>query len=255
MEINKGKGKTMKEKLLKSLHELGVGSGDILLVHSSMKAIGTTLSAEEIIDILQEAVGEEGTLLLPALTYGNVTKENPVFITSETVPCIGLLPRTFLNMPGVIRSTHPTHSVCARGKRAKELTEAHHLDRTPVGKNSPFMKLIDFGGKLIFIGEILDSCTFMHGVEENVGTDYVLTKDKIHYVVDGEDTYHYSHDFRGWGAEYSRIKDILDDGELIRGSFGQAPCYVVDPKALKEKASKKIKEDMHYFVEDISTYE
>ena len=41
----------------------------------------------------------------------------------------------------------------------------HGEDITPVGKNSPFMKLPEIGGRLLFIGEVLDCCTFMHGVE------------------------------------------------------------------------------------------
>ena len=37
----------------------------------------------------------------------------------------------------------------------------------------------------------------MHGVEERVGTDYVLTREKIRYIVDGAPRMLYGHDFRG----------------------------------------------------------
>ena len=185
------------KKLLADMKALGIKEGETILVHASMKALRTKETPETVLDTLQKALGENGTLLLPALTYENVTPEHPVFDADKTVPCIGLLPRTFWKMPGVVRSVHPTHSVCARGKRAAELTALHGEDITPVGKNSPFMKLPEIGGRLLFIGEVLDCCTFMHGVEERFGTDYVLTKEKIRYVVNGEEKYMYGHDFKG----------------------------------------------------------
>lgn len=63
---------TERERLAQDLGALGVKAGDAVLVHSSMKALGTSFAPEEVIDTLQEAVGEGGTLLMPALTYENV---------------------------------------------------------------------------------------------------------------------------------------------------------------------------------------
>ena len=66
---------TDKERFKRDLLELGVKPGDMVLVHSSMKALGTECAPEEIIDAMEEVLGEEGTLLMPALTYENVTAE------------------------------------------------------------------------------------------------------------------------------------------------------------------------------------
>ncbi|MDD6330281.1 MAG: AAC(3) family N-acetyltransferase [Firmicutes bacterium] len=238
------------KKLLADMKALGIKEGETILVHASMKALGTKETPEAVLDTLQKALGENGTLLLPALTYENVTPEHPVFDADKTVPCIGLLPRTFWKIPGVVRSVHPTHSVCARGKRAVELTALHGEDITPVGKNSPFMKLPEIGGRLLFIGEVLDCCTFMHGVEERFGTDYVLTKEKIRYVVNGEEKYMYGHDFKGWETTYRRVKEILDPAknEIVTGKIGDATCYLIDAKALLKRAEEKLQENQHWFV-------
>ena len=59
---------TDKERFKRDLLELGVKPGDMVLVHSSMKALGTECAPEEIIDAMEEVLGEEGTLLMPALT-------------------------------------------------------------------------------------------------------------------------------------------------------------------------------------------
>ena len=58
---------TEMEQLRQDLTALGVEQGDSLLVHSSMKALGTDLSPEQVIACLQDALGPEGTLLMPAL--------------------------------------------------------------------------------------------------------------------------------------------------------------------------------------------
>ena len=77
---------TEKEMYLEQLRALGIREDDAVLVHSSMKAIGTALSPEERLSVLQAAVGSEGTLLLPGLTYESVTPEHPVFDSRTSVP-------------------------------------------------------------------------------------------------------------------------------------------------------------------------
>jgi len=110
--------------------------------------------------------------------------------------------------------------------------------------------LPEIGGRLLFIGEVLDCCTFMHGVEERFGTDYVLTKEKIRYVVNGEEKYMYGHDFKGWETTYRRVKEILDPAknEIVTGKIGDATCYLIDAKALLKRAEEKLQENQHWFV-------
>ena len=67
---------TEREQLIRDLQMLGVKEGDAVLVHSSMKALGTRFTPEEVIAALQESVGESDTLLMPALTYENVSGEH-----------------------------------------------------------------------------------------------------------------------------------------------------------------------------------
>ena len=241
--------------MLKQLAELGIRQGDVVMVHASMKALKTTRTPESIINDLMLAVGEEGTLMFPALTYDTVTPEQPEFYSDRTVPAVGLLPRVFMNIPGVVRSLHPTHSVCAWGKHATEITQQHELDETPVGAHSPFMHLPRFHGKILFIGDVLHACTFMHGVEEVAGTPYTLTQEKVRYVVNGEERYMYAHDFSGWGAEYGRIRDILSYPDIRTGFLCQAPSYLIDAHALLREGVKRIRENPFYFVTDISMYE
>lgn len=245
---------TESEKYRQQLTELGLCGGDVVMVHSSMKALGTKRTPEEIIEDIQAVLGEDGTLLMPALTYDNVTPENPVFDSETTEPCIGLLPRVFMHMPDVLRSVHPTHSACARGKLAHTLTVGHAMDETAVGAHSPFMLLPKFGGKLLFIGDILDKCTFMHGVETLLKPPYIRSFDTVDYTVNGEKRSYIGNNTFGWGAEFQRIEWILEEPDIRRGKLGEANAYLIDTRALLAAAVLKMSAEPYAFITDISMY-
>ncbi|MBD5081815.1 MAG: AAC(3) family N-acetyltransferase [Ruminococcaceae bacterium] len=245
---------TESEKYRQELSELRIKKGDVVMVHSSMKALGTKRKPEEIIEDIQAVLGEEGTLLMPALTYENVTPENPVFDSEKTEPCIGLLPRVFWKMPDVVRSLNPTHSVCAWGKLAHTMTVGHIMDNTAVGAHSPFMLLPKFGGKLLFIGDILESCTFMHGIENILKPPYIRKTSDVEYTVNGVSrTYLGSDDF-GWGSEFQRIEWILEEPDIHKGKLGEANVYLIDARALMSAALLKMWAEPYAFVTDISMW-
>ncbi|MDR0475379.1 MAG: AAC(3) family N-acetyltransferase [Treponema sp.] len=246
-------GIVMEEDFRGQLKALGLNEGDTVLVHSSMKALGTKKTPEEFIKDILGVIGAEGTLLIPALTYDNVNAGQPLFSVSATEPCIGLIPRTFFHMDDVVRSVHPTHSVCAYGKYASALTSMHYIDETPVGPNSPFRKLTDYNGKLLFIGDTVNCCTLMHGIEEIVNAPYVLQKRRTHYLIEEAggaiiEKDLFAHDFTGWNQEYQKIKDILTYPHIRSGKVGKADCYLLDAAALVEKATAKFREAPYFFV-------
>lgn len=240
-------------RLLEELGALGVCGGGVVLVHSSMKALGTSLTPDEVIDCLQAAVGEEGTLLFPALTYENVNQAHPVFHSPTTQPCIGLLPRVFWQRPGVERSENPTHSVCAWGRLAHRLTVGHAMDNTPVGPHSPFMLLPVVGGKLLFIGEVLHACTFMHGIEEMVKPPFIRPT-PVTYTVNGQERQYWGGDQFGWGSEFQRIGDILEEPDIRRGKLLEAECSLIDTRALLAAALAEMRSNPYAFVTDISKW-
>lgn len=53
---------TESELYRQQLSDLGLCSGDVVMVHSSMKALGTKRTPEEIIGDIEAVIGEEGTL-------------------------------------------------------------------------------------------------------------------------------------------------------------------------------------------------
>jgi len=235
------------------LSSLGVAPGDAVLMHSSMSALKTALTPEGFLHELMEALTDTGTLLLPALTYDSVTLEHPFFSVVESEPCVGILPKTFMRVKGVERSMHPTHSVCAWGANAEALTGVHIKDNTPVGPFSPFMLLPEFDGKILFVGDILHSCTFMHGIEEIVNAPYVMNKDMTRYTLtdarlNSFKKDYYTHNFKGWNQEYPRIRDILKFPDICTGCISAAPCTLIDSKKLKTAAIERLQNDIYAFV-------
>ena len=125
------------------LEELGVGKGDIVLVHSRMSSLGWIVGGPQaVILALLETVGEEGTIVMPAHS-GNWTdpsewmsppvpgfwipiimKHMPAFDPSMTpTRRVGAVAESFRSFPRVVRSDHPQTSFPARGRQAMELSE------------------------------------------------------------------------------------------------------------------------------------
>lgn len=250
-----------KQKLIRDLRALGIGEGDVLMMHCSYKALRTSLSAEELFEAFETVLGEDGTLLLPALSYEAVGPHQTQFDRKNTPSCIGFLPEYFRTaVSGVVRSFHPTHSVCAKGKLAEELTCDHELDLTPVGEHSPIARLPKVGGKLLMMGCDPDHNTALHGMEEVANVPYVFdrTKRTTYTLCDGARIVTQEalvHDFvkkDHWLAQrYSRVIDLMPQGAVKRGKLLQADCVLMDTAPMWEVGVKKMKEEPYYFVERI----
>ncbi len=243
------------EILYNDLRALGIKNGDTILVHTSIKGLNADkITATQIIDALLLAVGKEGTLLVPALSYANVTEDAPHFDLLNTKTCIGILPEVFRTEYATHRSLHPTHSVCAVGKLAASLTQSHGLDNTPVGKNSPFQLLPTVDGKILMLGSGLLPNTFMHGVEEVANADYPLAKQPIEYTITDNtgNTYkkaHYRHAFGTLVQRYDRLADKLQAPYLVSGKALNGQAFLIDAKEAMTQGIKAIQEDNHYFID------
>jgi aminoglycoside 3-N-acetyltransferase len=245
--------------ILNGLRGLGISEGDTLLVHSSLKSLGTVEGgAATVISALLAALGKKGTLLMPALTYTSVNPENPLFSSQNTPVCVGAISEYFRTLEGTVRSMHPTHSVCAYGYAARELTQDHFKDTTPVGANSPFSQLRRCGGKILMLGCGLRPNTSMHGVEELVKSPYLFKEQKtIYTLVDCNGKAHKAeyicHNFRGVIQRYDRIDGIMSKAELKQGKVLHADCSLIDAKALWNKAYEKLCVNPLYFVDEEKT--
>jgi aminoglycoside 3-N-acetyltransferase len=161
------------EELKALLHRLGVAPGDVVMVHSSFDRFeGFQGSLRDAMQVLQDAVGSEGGLLMPTLPFsGNAVeyvKTNAILDVKRTPSRMGFMTEIFRRLPGVSRSLHPTHPVAGWGAKAARLLESHRSARTPCGAGSPFEKLVEADGKLVLLGVSIRTMTFYHYLEEDL---------------------------------------------------------------------------------------
>lgn len=157
--------------LQRTLAGLGIGRGDTLLVHSSFDAFeGFQGKPSDVISVLQSAVGEEGVVMMPTMTFSGTAvayaRTNPLFDVARTPSRMGLLTELFRRSPGVVRSVHPTHPVAMWGNDANAIAFGHHLARTPCGAGTPFEALRKRRGKIVLLGTDISVLTFFHTLEE-----------------------------------------------------------------------------------------
>lgn len=256
-------GEHSKRQLQQDLRRLGVQPGDLVLMHSSFRSLGGVEDgAAGFFDAFLNLLGPQGTLVLPALSYQGVTREQPKFDLLDTPSCVGYLPEFFrTQVPDVVRSLHATHSCCMRGKWSRELAEGHELDDTPVGVHSPFHKLARMNGKLLMLGCGTGCNTSMHGVEETVRPPYLFGCDpRVEYELhDGEggvlrqSALRHSFTVGGtkYGQCYSRLIPLLKPGELAQGTVLSAQAFLLSAEAVWRTGGAKLAEEPFYFVEPL----
>jgi aminoglycoside 3-N-acetyltransferase len=247
------------KKMRDDLLALGVKPGGYLLVHSSYKSLGSGVDGPaQVIETLRAALGEEGTLLLPTLSFESVPADRRVFDVRTTPSDVGAIPEYFRKMPGVQRSLHPTHSVAAAGRDAEKITGEHAMDDSPVGRYSPFRKLRDLGGQILMLGCGLFPNTSMHGVEELAEPPYGFREHLKYECTDANGVTHTlsirRHHFRNKHGEtvhqrYDRIKYILPASALATGYVLMAECHLIEAKPMWDMAERVMRDDPLFFVD------
>jgi aminoglycoside 3-N-acetyltransferase len=241
-------------ELTRQLRDLGLQAGDDVMVHSSFKSLGIR-HPEEIVLALLAALGDTGTLLVPALTY--MQEPRTFHDTRSTPTCVGYLTEYFRKRPGTRRSLHPTHSVCAVGARVDDYLGDHIEDDSPCGPHSPFHKLLFRGGKVLMLGCGLRPNTAMHAIEELVGPPYYFGDPKVYTIVDAwGQTFkkrYRAHGFRNYRQRYERVADLMEPPALRTGVVEQAACHLVEAGALKDCVVAKLNEEPFYFVDRFIT--
>ena len=161
--------KITKEGIKKELIKAGLKKGDAVIVHSSLSRIGFLENgADTLIDAFLEVVGEDGLLVMPAFSSLNYDEKKKMYFfdVKKTPAYTGIVPETFRNRKGVFRSVSPTHSLIAKGKKAKWFVEGHDKCGNPYGKEGPFYKLLELDAKIFLVGVDQLANSSIHIVED-----------------------------------------------------------------------------------------
>ncbi len=242
------------DRIAADLLVAGVKSGGALLVHSSLSFMGHVPGGPETVILgLLSALGPEGTLLLPALSYRHVNMDQPVFDVLRTPSNVGAIPEYFRTREGTVRSVHPTHSVCGVGAGVDAFLGEHHLDETPCGAHSPYRRLREAVGQVLFLGCGMRPNTSMHAVEEVAESPYLFGSMVSWWgiLADGEEIVGRCrrHGFAGWSQRYDRVASVMQDGGMREGQVLEATVFVLDCEPMWERALEVMKRDPFFFVE------
>lgn len=155
-----------KQEIKDSLVKLGISSGMILEVHSSLSSFGHVENgAMTIIDALKELVTDEGSIFMPALSLSKelelsdedkklgITVKIKVLPREEKRTAMGLIADTFRTLP----DTYTGDDVIATSGWGKHGEEA---------VKSGLRYAIDNGGKALLFGVDIYKLTAMHYVED-----------------------------------------------------------------------------------------
>jgi aminoglycoside 3-N-acetyltransferase len=162
------------------LRALGVERGALLLVHTSFRAVGPIEDGPSgLIRALRRAIGEEGTLVMPAMTDG----ESVFDPKSTPTDGMGITAETFWRQPGVVRSTHPSGSFAAAGPLASRICAPQPLS-PPHGPDSPPGRIHELGGSVLLLDVTHSENTTLHVAEAIARVPYSVSHPTI-VVIDG----------------------------------------------------------------------
>ena len=151
-------------ELRQQLIDLGVTRGRTVWVQSSWNEFyNVPMKPSEVIDLLRDLIGPDGTLAMPAFPIDQ--DPGKLFMVDRAPVYTGLLCEVFRRVPGVQRSIHLTSSVCAIGPNADFLIRDHHRTDMTWGKDSPFCRLMDVDARMIGLGATFNFMTPLHAVE------------------------------------------------------------------------------------------
>ena len=231
---------------------MGILPGHTVMVHTSFKALGPVPGGiETVVQGFLLAIGPEGTLLMPALSWALRPPE--IFNARLTPTNVGAIPEYFRTRAGTRRSVHPTHSACAIGRRTHELLDDHGLDFTPCGIHSPFRKLAETNGKIVMLGCGLKPNTTIHALEESANPPYLYGPSSAFTITDPQgNTFqkeYRTHGFTGYRQRYDKVLELGSDSFMRQGQVLQATTFVLDAPGLKRAVLPKLEEDPYFFVE------
>ena len=237
-------------RIAADLRELGVESGDTLLVHCALSELGWVAGGPQaVVDALQRAVTDTGTIVMPThstqysdpsvWTNPPVPDDWPEQIRESMPPfrpavtptrSMGAVAECFRSYPGTVRSRHPLYSFAAWGADAAAIVEEHTFENA-MGEESPIARLYERDSSVLMLGTDHETNTSLHLAEYRTDIEAERTAAGAPVLRDGE---------REW-VEWTDVGLDSDDFPEIGAAFeAEQPSAVSEGEV--EAATAKLVE-------------
>jgi aminoglycoside N3'-acetyltransferase len=235
-------GRFTTDELIADLSRRLPADFEILMVHSSFDSLLPMYrgNAKELVAGLIDFCGPNRTLVMPSFVMGGRSYDAASYFAAKpfdvrTTPSeMGMIAEIFRRTPNVLRSLHPTASVCALGPLAPELTADHHLSKKGLGPDSPFGVMTVRRTAIIGIGvEYFRCLTHVHAASQKMGDAYPIKLNSITTEVTLIDFQGQRHEYQLGLPDRSKKLDltvlwqILTKEELREWTFHSVPLFAV----------------------------
>jgi len=226
-----------KKDIINGLYELGLKSGDTVVVHSSLSSFGQVKGdADTVIDAILEVVGSEGTLVVPTFTYGQ-----GVFDPQESPSLTGAITQTLRKRPNAIRSLHPSHSVAAIGRLAEVITE-NVENFCPFGRGSSLFKLLQVNGKVLLLGTTHITNSIIHVAEEIVSVVYLERNREVQFKNPHGTVVRKWIRMPGCSKGFDAVQEILEERDAIKETqIGDCNAMLMTARSVVDAAVEVLK--------------
>jgi aminoglycoside N3'-acetyltransferase len=231
--------------------------GNQVVVHASLASLGSVDGgARTVCEVLVEAIGDGGTLVMPAFTYAEtlnaagtrIGRGRPVAFHPELPVSrdVGEIAESFRHLPGVLRSSHPTHSFAAWGRQAREVLSTQR-DNNPLG---PLKKLNVVQGQVLLLGEALPAVTAIHLAEERAGVPFLGRCTAVRVNAAGYDERVVLENVPGCSAAFSKLEDRIDPSKVRSAPMPYGTARKIPIRYLVNLATKMLEADPRVFICD-----
>lgn len=205
--------------VVEDLRTLGVVPGSTLLVHTSFKTIGPIEGGPDgFIDALIEAIGPNGTLVMPSWS----AEDDYLFVPqySNCREDLGIVADTFWRRDDVVRGSH-AFAVAARGPLAYDIAAAPFIV-PPHAPGSGVARVRDHDGWVLLAGVDHDANTTVHLGELEGEAPYrqprhiLVLQDGVPTRIDYGENDSCCRGFNMVG-DWLRSRGLLREGPLSRG--------------------------------------
>ena len=250
--------------VVRGLVELGIRRGSLVMVHSSLSAIGRVDGGPDaVVDAFLDVIGPDGTLVVPTFTYPAdcPAARDPdwIFDPAETPSGMGAISDAVRRRPQARRSIHLWHSVAAIGPLADRITSAG--GPSAWDSQSPMAWTFRNGGWLLLLGVSYQSLTAIHIWEVAFEVDYRHDYDverrmrgsdgrviplvsRVHDRVEGH-----------LGSDFNRFGRRLEDAGLVQiGHVGNAVARFFSSRDAYEMAQVMYREDKCVFLKKMEGF-